>query len=50
MAIRSITPFLWFDQQAEEAAKFYVSLFDNSRITHVSHYGEHGPMPVRADR
>ena len=34
MAIRSITPFLWFDQQAEEAAKFYVSLFDNSRITH----------------
>ena len=45
MAIRSITPFLWFDRQAEEAATFYVSLFDNSRITHVSHYGDHGPMP-----
>lgn len=45
MAIRSITPFLWFDSQAEEAAKLYVSLFDNSRITHVSRYGEHGPLP-----
>jgi predicted 3-demethylubiquinone-9 3-methyltransferase (glyoxalase superfamily) len=45
MAIRSITPFLWFDSQAEEAAKFYVSLFDNSRIIHVSRYGEHGPLP-----
>jgi predicted 3-demethylubiquinone-9 3-methyltransferase (glyoxalase superfamily) len=33
MAIRSLTPFLWFDQQAEEAAKFYVSLFDNSRMS-----------------
>ena len=45
MAIRGITPFLWFDHQAEEAARFYVSLFDNSRITHVSHYGDHGPLP-----
>ena len=45
MAIRSITPFLWFDRQAEVAANFYVSLFDNSRITRVSHYGENGPMP-----
>jgi predicted 3-demethylubiquinone-9 3-methyltransferase (glyoxalase superfamily) len=33
-----ITPFLWFDHQAEEAAKFYVSLFENSRITHVARY------------
>lgn len=41
----SITPFLWFASQAEEAAKFYVSIFDNSRITEVSHYGEAGPGP-----
>ena len=33
-----ITPFLWFDNQAEDAAKFYVSLFENSRITHVARY------------
>ena len=33
-----ITPFLWFDEQAEEAAKLYVSLFENSRITHVARY------------
>ena len=45
MAIRGITPFLWFDRQAEEAATFYVTLFGNSRITHVSRYGDHGPGP-----
>ena len=45
MAIRAITPFLWFDTQAEEAAKFYVSLFPDSRITHVSRYGDAGPGP-----
>ena len=45
MAIKSITPFLWFDHQAEEAANFYVSLFPNSRITHVSRYGDAGPGP-----
>ena len=45
MAIKSITPFLWYDREAEDAAKFYVSLFDNSRITHVSHYGDAGPGP-----
>ena len=38
-----ITPFLWFDDQAEAAAEFYVSLFPNSRITEVSRYGEAGP-------
>jgi predicted 3-demethylubiquinone-9 3-methyltransferase (glyoxalase superfamily) len=43
MAIRRITPFLWYDSNAEEAAKFYVSLFDNSRVTHVSRYGDTGP-------
>jgi predicted 3-demethylubiquinone-9 3-methyltransferase (glyoxalase superfamily) len=35
-----ITPFLWFDHQAEEAAAFYVSIFDNSRITSVNRYDE----------
>jgi predicted 3-demethylubiquinone-9 3-methyltransferase (glyoxalase superfamily) len=40
-----VTPFLWFDTQAEEAAKFYVSLFKNSRIVSVSRYGEAGPGP-----
>jgi len=45
MAIRAITPFLWFDTQAEEAATLYVSLFPDSRITHVSRYGDAGPGP-----
>ena len=45
MTIKSITPFLWFDTQAEEAAKFYVSLFPNSKITHTSYYGDAGPGP-----
>jgi predicted 3-demethylubiquinone-9 3-methyltransferase (glyoxalase superfamily) len=38
-----ITPNLWFDTQGEEAADFYVSVFPNSRITKVTHYGEAGP-------
>ncbi len=38
-----ITPFLWFDTEAEEAAQFYVSVFENSRIVNVTHYGEAGP-------
>jgi len=38
-----ITPFLWFDAEAEEAAQFYVSLFPNSKITGVSRYPEGGP-------
>ncbi len=45
MAIKNITPFLWFDSSAEDAAKFYVSLFENSRITHLSRYGDAGPGP-----
>jgi predicted 3-demethylubiquinone-9 3-methyltransferase (glyoxalase superfamily) len=40
-----ISPFLWFDNQAEEAAKFYVSVFPNSKIVSVAHYGEGGPGP-----
>ena len=38
-----ITPNLWFDTQSEEAAEFYVSVFPNSKITNVTHYGEAGP-------
>lgn len=40
------TPCLWFDTQGEDAAKFYVSVFPNSRIVKVSHYGEAGPRPA----
>jgi predicted 3-demethylubiquinone-9 3-methyltransferase (glyoxalase superfamily) len=40
---QKITPFLWFDTQAEEAAKFYVSLFKNSKILKVVRYGKAGP-------
>jgi len=39
----AITPNLWFDTQGEDAAKFYVSIFPNSSIDNVSHYGEAGP-------
>ena len=45
MAIKNIAPFLWYDTQAEDAAKLYVSVFANSRITHVSRYGDAGPGP-----
>ncbi|MCB5908690.1 VOC family protein [Streptomyces pinistramenti] len=41
-----ITPNLWFDTQAEEAAEFYVAVFPNSSITHISHFGEAGPRPA----
>jgi predicted 3-demethylubiquinone-9 3-methyltransferase (glyoxalase superfamily) len=40
--IQLITPFLWFDGQAEEAAKFYTSIFDDSRIVTVVRYGKEG--------
>jgi len=43
--IQKITPFLWFDHQAEEAAGFYISIFNNSRIKTVTRYGEAGPGP-----
>lgn len=42
MQTQKITPFLWFDTQAEDAAKFYVSVFKNSRITNTSYYPEEG--------
>jgi predicted 3-demethylubiquinone-9 3-methyltransferase (glyoxalase superfamily) len=38
-----ITPFLWFDGKAEEAANFYVSVFENAKITNVSRYPEDSP-------
>lgn len=41
-ALQSITPCLWFDDQAEEAARFYAAIFPNSRILRLSRYGEAG--------
>src|SRR5438105_15927465 len=38
--MQKIRPCLWFDNQAEEAVNFYVSVFDNSKITPVAHYSE----------
>lgn len=40
--MQRITPFLWFDNQAEEAAKFYTSVFKNSKVTSVTRYDEAG--------
>jgi predicted 3-demethylubiquinone-9 3-methyltransferase (glyoxalase superfamily) len=40
-----ITPCLWFDTEGEDAAKLYTSVFPNSKITNVSHYGSAGPRP-----
>jgi len=42
---QKITPCLWFDGNAEEAVHFYVSVFKNSKIEAVSHYGKNMPMP-----
>ncbi|MEQ1636920.1 MAG: VOC family protein [Methylococcales bacterium] len=43
--MQKITPFLWFDNQAEAAANFYVGIFKNSKILTVNRYGEAGPGP-----
>lgn len=43
--MQKIVTFLWYDNQAEEAANLYVSTFKNSKITSVSRYGEAGPGP-----
>src|SRR5258705_2795035 len=43
--IQKISPFLWFDQEAEEAAEFYVSIFPNSAIQNVARYTDAGPGP-----
>ncbi len=44
--MQKITPFLWFDDQAEEAAKFYTSIFSNSHIGKIAHYAEGSPGPA----
>ena len=44
-SVQKITPCLWFDRNAEEAANHYVSIFPNSRIVTTSRYGEAGPLP-----
>ena len=41
-ALQPITPCLWFDNQAEEAARYYIGIFKNSKITAISRYGEAG--------
>lgn len=43
--MQKISPFLWFDTQAEEAVTFYLSIFPNSRIEQITRYGESGPGP-----
>jgi predicted 3-demethylubiquinone-9 3-methyltransferase (glyoxalase superfamily) len=45
-SMQKIIPFLWFDNQAEEAAHFYTSLFPNSRVLNVTHYDEGMPQPA----
>lgn len=45
-SVQKITPFLWFNDNAEEAVKFYTSIFKDSRIANVSRYPEGGPMPA----
>ena len=44
-SLQKITPFLWFDHEAEEAARFYTSVFENSRIEAVTRYDDAGPGP-----
>ena len=43
--MQKITPFLWFDNNAEEAVNYYVAIFKNSKIGNVVHYGDVGPGP-----
>jgi predicted 3-demethylubiquinone-9 3-methyltransferase (glyoxalase superfamily) len=45
MEIQKITPFLWFDTQAEEAAAYYAGIFPNSKVVKVVRNGEAGPGP-----
>jgi predicted 3-demethylubiquinone-9 3-methyltransferase (glyoxalase superfamily) len=45
--IQRITPFLWFDDKAEEAASFYISIFDNSRIVNVTRYDREAAATTR---
>ena len=43
--MQKITPFLWFNDEAEEAVEFYVSIFKNSKVVSTSRYGAEGPQP-----
>lgn len=43
--MKKINPFLWFNSEAEQAAKFYTSIFKNSKIGKITHYGQDGPRP-----
>ena len=43
--MQKLTPFLWFNDKAEEAMNFYVSIFKNSKVVSISRYGEAGPGP-----
>ncbi len=43
--MQKITPFLWFDTEGEEAARFYTSVFPSSRIVDIAYYGAAGPRP-----
>lgn len=43
--MQKITPFLWFDNQAEEAVNFYISIFKNSKVLNVNRYGDGAPAP-----
>jgi predicted 3-demethylubiquinone-9 3-methyltransferase (glyoxalase superfamily) len=43
--MQKISPFLWFDTQAEEAALFYTGIFKNSKMGRISYYGDAGPGP-----
>ena len=43
--MQKISPFLWFDDQAEEAMNFYVSVFKNSKVGKITRYGDAGPGP-----
>jgi predicted 3-demethylubiquinone-9 3-methyltransferase (glyoxalase superfamily) len=49
-SVHRITPCLWFDNQAEEAAIFYTGIFKNSRIVNVSHYTDAGRMCTTGPR
>ena len=46
--MQKITPFLWFDDDAEEAMRFYTSIFKNSKVLSVARYGDDGPGPKGA--
>ncbi|MEJ2509600.1 MAG: VOC family protein [Gammaproteobacteria bacterium] len=44
--MQRITPFLWFDTEAEEAARFYVGIFENSEVTNIARHADTGPGPA----